>query len=302
LGADISVIVITYNQKNKILRCLDSLLQPEANRLEVVIADDCSTDGTQETVSGWIRENSRSFANVVFVRNEVNGGTVRNVTSGINASSGKYIKLIAGDDWFCGEAFETLFGYMAAHSPDVAFSPLLCARELENGQVEITGSRMEASKRADFFDLSPREQFNALAVNDVLPAPGSFFSRRFWVAIELEKYPVKFEEDWPMWVLGTLKEAKFERIEEPLVVYLHHGKSVFQNTASPVFRQVMRDIATMYREIIFPNREKLTIPNLVRAGANYCLFLLLGTLPLNIVHSLFKLKKKNNRGKKIQSQ
>ena len=54
---------------------------------------------------------------------------------------------------------------MAAHSPDVAFSPLLCARENENGQVEITGSRMEASKRADFFDLSPREQFNALAAS-----------------------------------------------------------------------------------------------------------------------------------------
>ncbi len=45
---DISVIVVTYNQEHTIARTLDSILaQRTAAAYEIVIGDDCSTDGTE---------------------------------------------------------------------------------------------------------------------------------------------------------------------------------------------------------------------------------------------------------------
>lgn len=44
----ISVIVITYNQKDTIATCLESILKLDNDNYEVIVIDDCSQDGTAE--------------------------------------------------------------------------------------------------------------------------------------------------------------------------------------------------------------------------------------------------------------
>lgn len=288
----ISVVVVTYNQKNKVLQCLDSLLSSRTSGVELVVSDDCSRDGTQETVRQWLSQHGNAFADTIFLQNATNQGTVANVGRAIAASGGQYIKLIAGDDWFCDGALDYLAAFAATNVFDAAFCPVIRAHEDPSGKITVTASRREASKQADFFGMSSREQFDALARNDLLPAPGSFFTRSFWETIRLGDYPFKFEEDWPMWLLGALNSVRFVEIDEPLVIYRHHETSVFQNTASPVFRQVMRDIAQMYARIVFPNKRLLSWATRIRARLNFIVFSTLGFLPLQMVHSLFSFRKK----------
>lgn len=43
----VSVCVVTYNQEKYIRQCLQSIVDQETNFLfEIIVADDCSTDGT----------------------------------------------------------------------------------------------------------------------------------------------------------------------------------------------------------------------------------------------------------------
>jgi len=48
----VQVVCVTYNQKDYIKEALDSFLMQKTNfKFEVLVGDDCSTDGTSEIVA-----------------------------------------------------------------------------------------------------------------------------------------------------------------------------------------------------------------------------------------------------------
>lgn len=52
----LSVCVITYNQKEYIRQCLQSIVDQETDfDFEVIVGDDCSTDGTRAIVQEFAR-------------------------------------------------------------------------------------------------------------------------------------------------------------------------------------------------------------------------------------------------------
>ena len=78
----VSIIVLTYNRKDRIQRQVKELLSLSYGRLEIVVVDNCS----DFLVSEILPEDKRLFC----VRNEENLGAVgRN--EGIKAASGKNI-------------------------------------------------------------------------------------------------------------------------------------------------------------------------------------------------------------------
>ena len=94
----ISVIVITYNQKNYIKECLDSiLLQDVCEDIEVLVGDDCSTDGTTQIVL----EYASLHPDVIkpIIRNN-NIGATANIVDLINRAKGRYVCFCEGDDYW----------------------------------------------------------------------------------------------------------------------------------------------------------------------------------------------------------
>ena len=67
----ISVIIPTYNRKEKLPACVDSVLAQTYQNIEVLVVDDASTDGTEEL----FRE--ISDPRVKYLRYEENHGGVR---------------------------------------------------------------------------------------------------------------------------------------------------------------------------------------------------------------------------------
>lgn len=60
----VSIAIITYNQKEYLRECIESCLSQDYPNIEIVIADDCSTDGTQ----AMLRDYERAYQNKFVLR------------------------------------------------------------------------------------------------------------------------------------------------------------------------------------------------------------------------------------------
>lgn len=94
----ISVIVCTYNQEKTIARTLDSILMQQCHvAFEIVIGEDCSTDGTLSVCQAY-REKRPDI--IRLMANKKNKGLIDNYFDCILAARGKYIADCAGDDFW----------------------------------------------------------------------------------------------------------------------------------------------------------------------------------------------------------
>ena len=91
----VSIAIITYNQKEYLRECIESCLIQDYPNFEIVVADDCSTDGTQDLLRMYDTNYPGRF---VLRLAEKNQGITPNSNVCISACSGKYIAILGGDD------------------------------------------------------------------------------------------------------------------------------------------------------------------------------------------------------------
>ena len=97
----ISVIILSYRQYTHIYEAIDSVLHQCYPAVELIIADDCSGDFPKQKIEDYIQ--NRKKGNIIsycVYSNPSNYGTVKNLNTAINKSSGHYIAVLAGDDKF----------------------------------------------------------------------------------------------------------------------------------------------------------------------------------------------------------
>ena len=92
----VSVCVITYNQARYIGECLQSLVEQRTDfPFEILVGDDCSTDGTSDIVENFVRRHPDL---VRHMRQPVNTGGSRNNNELHAAARGTYVAHMDGDD------------------------------------------------------------------------------------------------------------------------------------------------------------------------------------------------------------
>lgn len=93
----VSIAVIAYNQRKFLGELLDSILSQDYPNLEVIVADDASTDGTPEFCEEYER---RHPGRVVWLLAKENGGITANSNAGLLRCTGEYFCFVGGDDLF----------------------------------------------------------------------------------------------------------------------------------------------------------------------------------------------------------
>lgn len=95
----VSVIIPTYNRRNTLKRCIDSVLKQTYRHFEIIIVDDCSVDGTMEfleTEYGAVAD-----IDIVYIRNDRNIGVSASRNVGVSHANGEYIAFHDSDDeWY----------------------------------------------------------------------------------------------------------------------------------------------------------------------------------------------------------
>jgi glycosyltransferase involved in cell wall biosynthesis len=95
-----SIVITTYNRLPFLKRAIESALN-QTLPCEIVIADDGSSDGTEEYVN--------SLGNrVIYHRHSNNLGHSATVNAGVRAASGDWIKLLDDDDYLAPDCIEKL--------------------------------------------------------------------------------------------------------------------------------------------------------------------------------------------------
>lgn len=93
----VTVCVVTHNQEKYISQCLGSIMAQETNfDFEVIVGDDCSTDGTQKIIN----EFAARYPNIIKpVFHKENIGPCNNLISVYKKAMGEYIAHMDGDDF-----------------------------------------------------------------------------------------------------------------------------------------------------------------------------------------------------------
>ena len=104
----ISVVIPTYNRKELLKRALDSVLEQTYRDYEIIIIDDCSSDGTaayiEETYNDMI-----ASARMKIVSNSANRDKSYNRNYGVSIASGELIAFLDDDDMWLPVHLSTLF-------------------------------------------------------------------------------------------------------------------------------------------------------------------------------------------------
>ena len=94
----LSIIIVSYNQENYILKALESILiQNIPFPFEIIVADDSSTDKTFQIIKNTL---SGVVENLKFLDRNNNIGISKNYQRSFNECKGDYIAIMEGDDYW----------------------------------------------------------------------------------------------------------------------------------------------------------------------------------------------------------
>jgi len=106
---DISIIIVSFNTREILMRCLESIQkQTKGVSYELILVDNASEDRTAETVS-------KKFKNIRVIANKENRGFSAANNQGILISKGKKIAFLNPDTFLTENSFKKILKYMEEH-------------------------------------------------------------------------------------------------------------------------------------------------------------------------------------------
>jgi glycosyltransferase involved in cell wall biosynthesis len=142
----VSIIVTCYNYERYIADCLRSIAGQSYGRIECIVVDDCSTDGSVSVVEDFIAGPGSAAAaresdppRFRLVSNGINGGQMRSFLTGFRESRGAFVVFVDADDMLFPDFVET---HLKAHLNRSILAGLSCSDEvlIDGGNAVVSGS------------------------------------------------------------------------------------------------------------------------------------------------------------------
>ena len=210
----VSVLTASFNQERYIERCLQSVRSQTFRDLEHVVIDDGSTDGTPALVE--------RHADIVYVRQE-NAGNVASRNRALELSTGEFIAVLDGDDWWDSQKLERQVALMDA---DAGIGLVY------TGMVEVDDDGAQSS--AAMFDDISADPIAAQLVSNATPFSSMLIRREALGSGPLLDPRFNMAGDKYLTLRIALGGWRFAGVPEPMLHLRTHAASM---RYSPEFRQ-----------------------------------------------------------------
>jgi len=170
----ISVIIVNWNTREHLRRCLQSIFENPANGpLEVIVVDNASSDGSQEMVKSL-------FPSVRLVCSDCNAGFARGNNIGFQHAQGNYLFILNPDTLVLPNCLDRLRAFLETHPEAGVVGPWIrnpaCNDTFTDGWNNRFG-RIRIPISLGVLFLSSAAPMHPVEVDWVLNA-ASFFRRR----------------------------------------------------------------------------------------------------------------------------
>jgi glycosyltransferase involved in cell wall biosynthesis len=226
MPAAVSIIVPNYNHAKFLRRRIDTILAQTFQDFELILLDDCSTDGSQMILHEYASPRTR------LEFNELNSGsTFKQWNKGVRLATGKYVWLAESDDYADERFLETLVSRLDADS-NAAFcycrSWRVSAEDCSEGFSDGYLPQLDSNKwTSDFEANGPEECRRYLLFRNTVPNASSVVFRReaYWKAGGADESLVLCG-DWKVWAGMALAGNTILYVGQPLGYHRFHNLSV----------------------------------------------------------------------------
>lgn len=104
----LTITVVSYNSEDYINETLDSISEQCSMDIQIILADDASTDNTIDLLKKWKIKNEENFYEILLLNSKTNLGVIENFRRTFGKAKGKWLKAIAGDDLFYSSAIKSM--------------------------------------------------------------------------------------------------------------------------------------------------------------------------------------------------
>jgi glycosyltransferase involved in cell wall biosynthesis len=212
----ISIIIPTYNMERYIGKCLDSLLIPEIDAVEVLVVNDGSKDRSSEIAHGYADRYPQS----IKVIDKANGNYGSCINAALPIATGRYVKVLDADDTFDTTAFSEFVRLLPSLSDDVLITPFCIVNEAgEVTQITEYSSQpnVELNKSISFNSLFGSESSNFFSIQmHAITYNRSIFNRFVYHQTEGISFT---DTEWTTWPFSYAKTVRFISVT-PLYKYL----------------------------------------------------------------------------------
>ena len=232
----VSICIPVYNGTNYLAQAIENVLSQSFEDFELLIANDCSTDGTQEIIDRYAAQDKR----IVSWINEKNLRLFGNYNRCIERAQGEYIKLFAHDDHLSRDAVARMYDVFC-RQPEVSL--VTCSKrwiDADNKEIEkVVRFKEDVCLKSDDVILA-----NLICLNNWIGEPAAVMFRKAHAGsgFDTELYNWGDLDYW----FQILQHGNMYVIHDVLCSFRLHAES--STSASLAGLYFAADIVRMYRK------------------------------------------------------
>ncbi len=197
----VSIVIPAYNHADFLVQAVDSVLNQNYPKIELIVLDDGSIDNTRDVLA--------RYGAAFRWQSHTNMGQANTLNKGWQMAKGEILSYLSADDTLLPEAVSTSVRYLRQEVV------------LTYGDFNLIDPASKIVRRVRSPEFNYKEMFTKCVCH---PGPGAFFTRRAFAKAGLWNGALRQMPDFDYWLrLGLIGD--FKRIPEVLATFRVHDRS-----------------------------------------------------------------------------
>jgi len=242
----VTIITSTYKHERYLSKAIDSVLSQDYPRIEYIVINDGSPDGTEEIL--------RSYGDKFYWETQANMGETPTLNRAINMAKGELIGKLSSDDYLYPGAIREMVNQFLLHSE-------LIVVYADFDLVDENDILIQNIQKPDYNFIDP------IRCHLCLPGPCALFKKQIFEELGGFDIDLKILFDMDFWWRAGLM-GPFARIPKSLSAFRQHRNSQSSSGSERMALETVRFVEKFYSTPGLP-QELLQIKNEAFSNAYY---------------------------------